>query len=236
MSTAADLVSELKSIAKPERIPDSQRFFKTGVGGYGEGDRFLGINVPAQRETAKKYYDLELPEIKKLLQSPFHEVRLSSLFILDHKYKKADSKNKKLIAKFYLNNRKYVNNWDLVDSSAQFILGDFLTDKPKEILFELAQSENVWDRRIGMIATLAFIRKNNFDTTLKLAKVLLKDKHDLIQKAVGWMLKETGKRNVKTLEEFLEKYAATMPRVMLRYSIEKFSKAKKQYYLQKAKN
>jgi 3-methyladenine DNA glycosylase AlkD len=232
-SKAAKLESELKSLADSKRAELSQRYFKTGPGEYGEGDVFLGISVPVQRTIARKYYDLELSDLKGLLRNSIHEFRLTSLFILGHIYKKSEHKRKKSIINFYLSNRKYINNWDLVDSSAPYILGDYLIDKPKKILLDLAKSENIWDRRIAVLATFAFITNNEFSWTIKLAKLLLKDKHDLMHKAVGWMLRETGKRDFKVLKNFLDKYAGSMPRTMLRYAVEKIPEERRKYYMKK---
>jgi 3-methyladenine DNA glycosylase AlkD len=206
------------------------RFFKTGKGQYGEGDIFLGIKVPEQRRIAKKY-NLSLEEIQELLNSKIHEYRLVALFVLIDKYKKF--KDKKIIVDFYLKNTRNINNWDLVDLSASKILGEYLIDKNKEILYKLAKSNDLWEKRISIIATLAFIKTNKFEDTLKISKILLNDKHDLIHKAVGWMLREVGKKDQKVEEEFLKKCYKKMPRTMLRYSIEKFDEIKRKDYLKK---
>jgi 3-methyladenine DNA glycosylase AlkD len=207
-----------------------QRFFKTGKGGYGEGDIFLGIKVPVQRAVAKKY-DLELNEIQRLLSSKIHEHRLVGLVILMNKYKKYEDKKK--IFDFYLKNvlKGNVNNWDLVDLSAHKILGNFLIDKNRDILYKLAKSEKLWEKRVSIISCFAFIDKNDFVDALKISEILLKDEHDLIHKAVGWVLREIGKKDMKTLEDFLRKYYKVMPRIMLRYAIEKFPEDLKQDYL-----
>lgn len=230
-SRLSEIVADIELHANPEKALILKRFFKTGPGGYGEGDTFLGIVVPLQREIGKKYQDLKLPDLQKLIKSKIHEARLIALFILVHQYKKAALTHKKKFVDFYLKNKAYVNNWDLVDSSAHLILGDSLLNKPNKILFILAKSGTIWDRRIAVISSLAFIRKGQFEVTLKLAKLLLKDKHDLMHKAVGWMLREIGNRNVVELENFLDEYAAIMPRTMLRYAIEKIPEKKRKFYL-----
>lgn len=208
-----------------------QRFFKTDPGQYGAGDIFLGIKVPIQREIAKHYSKLTLAELQQLLGSKIHEHRLGALFILIAQYQKGDNKIKSRIFKFYLKNSKQINNWDLVDSSAPNIVGDFLLNKSKATIYKLARSNNLWEKRISIIATFTFIRNNDFKDTLKIAKLLLSDSHDLIHKAVGWMLREVGKRDQSVEEQFLEKYSTKMPRTMLRYAIEKFSENKRKYYL-----
>ncbi len=222
---------ELLNLKDLEKAEILSRFFKTGKGEYGEGDIFLGIIVPKQRKVAKKYLNLGLEEIQKLLSSKIHEHRLTSLFILIDKYKKSD--NKKEIFDFYLKNTKNINNWDLVDLSAGNVLGNYLLEKDKSILYELAKSNNLWERRISIVSTFAFIKNNKFEDTLKISEILLNDKHDLIHKASGWMLREIGKRNQEIEEEFLKKYYKKMPRTMLRYSIEKFDEDKRKFYLKK---
>jgi 3-methyladenine DNA glycosylase AlkD len=228
-----ELTKELMNFKDPERAKASMWFFKTGSGQYGEGDIFLGMSVPQQRKVAKKYADLTLVDIQTLLLNKIHEFRLVALFILVDKYKKASEKEKKEIVDFYLKNAKRVNNWDLVDSSAGYILGDYFFEKDKSTLYTFARSENLWERRIAIIATQGFIRKNKYDDTLKIAGMLLTDKHDLIHKAVGWMLREVGNRDLKRLYVFLDKHYKVMPRTMLRYAIEKFEKEKKEFYMKK---
>jgi 3-methyladenine DNA glycosylase AlkD len=225
---------ELRDLADEKKALILQRFFKTGKGEYGEGDLFLGISVPVQRLVAKKYQDLSLLELQKLICSRVHEHRLTALIILVNKFKKENKQvEKRKIVDFYLNNRKWINNWDLVDASASYILGEWLHDKEKDILYKLVLSKNVWDRRVSMIATLAFIKRNEFKDTLKLAEILIGDEHDLIHKASGWMLREIGKRSVGDLEEFLFRHYKEMPRTMLRYSIERLPENKRKYYLHK---
>ena len=201
-----NIQKDLKKLANPEKAKILQGFFKTGKGQYGEDDIFLGIVVPEQRKVAKKYSNLNLGEIKKLLSSKIHEHRLVSLFILANQYQKADKQTKKKIFNFYLKNAKNINNWDLVDLSAPNIVGDYLLNKDKSILYKLAKSKNIWEKRIAIMATFSFIRNNGFDATLKISEILLEDEHDLIHKAVGWMLRELGKRNQAIEEKFLKKY------------------------------
>ena len=226
-----NIKEELQNIQDPEKAKTLSKFFKTGKGQYGEGDIFLGIKVPDQRKTAKKYSNIPLDDIGQLLKSNIHEFRLTSLLILVLKYKKEDLNGKKEIVDFYLSHTKNINNWDLVDSSAPYILGDFLLDNDKSILYRLALSDNLWERRTAILSTFAFIKNNKFEDALNIAQILLFDKHDLIHKAVGWMLREIGKRDVKTEEEFLEKHHRKMPKTMLRYAIEKFDDDKRKFYL-----
>ncbi len=224
------LKKELQNMANSGQAKILQKFFKTGEGEYGEGDIFLGIKVPIQRQIAKKY-DLNLNDIQDLLKSEIHEYRLVALFILIHKYKKSEVKHKEEIFNFYLNNSKKINNWDLVDLSASKIVGNWLIDKPKDILYKLAESENLWEKRIAIISTFTFIRKEEFEDTLAISELLLKDKHDLIHKAVGWMLREVGKRDEEVLEGFLKKHYSDIPRTTLRYAIERFEEEKRKKYL-----
>jgi 3-methyladenine DNA glycosylase AlkD len=231
----AQITDELMGLGDPVRAEASAWFFKTGKGQYGEGDVFLGINVPTQRKIARKYVDLSLSDLQAMLDNKIHEFRLVALFILVLKYTKSDEKGKKEIVDFYLKNTKKVNNWDLVDSSAGYIFGEYLHDKDKKILYKLARSENLWERRIAIIATQGFIRRFQFEDTLKISEILINDKHDLIHKAVGWMLREVGNRDLKTLYAFLDKYYQKMPRTMLRYAIEKFEKSKREFYMLKTK-
>ena len=222
---------DLEKAANPEKVEIYQRFFKTGKGEYGEGDIFIGLTVPKQREIAKKYIGLDLEDVKKLLSDKVHEYRLTGFLILVYKFEKADEKEKNIIVEFYLKNIKSANNWDLIDCVADKILGNYLIDKDKKILYDLAKTDNLWKKRIAIISTFEFIKNNQFEDTLKISEILLKDKHDLIHKAVGWMLREVGKRDMKTEEVFLKKYYKTMPRTMLRYAIEKFDSKKKAFYM-----
>ncbi|MCX6800326.1 MAG: DNA alkylation repair protein [Candidatus Falkowbacteria bacterium] len=223
-------LENLKDLKKAEVL---KRFFKTGVGEYGEGDLFLGVIVPKQRIISKKYINLELKEIESLLRTNIHECRLTALFILIEKYNKAKNIDKKNIFKLYLKNTQCINNWDLIDSSAPKIIGDYLLDKPRDILYALANSQDLWEKRISIISTYAFIKKNEFNDTFKIAKLLLKDKHDLIHKAVRWMLREDDKNNLDVERLFLDQYCKDMPRVTLRYAIEKMDSKEKEKYLKK---
>ena len=225
------LKKELRGKASSKRAKNLQWFFKTGPGEYGEGDVFLGVQVGGSRQVAKKYRTLLLKDVRKLLHSKIHEERTVALFILVHKFQANGNREKKKIFNFYLNNTKYINNWDLVDMSAHKIVGDYLVDKSKKILSKLAKSKNLWERRIAIIATFHFIKNNKFSETLKISKMLLRDEHDLIHKAVGWGLREIGKRDLETEEKFLRKYYSKMPRTMLRYAIERFPEKKRQAYL-----
>lgn len=230
-NTLTQLRNDLHTLKNPEKALILQRFFKTGKGQYGEGDVFLGITVPQSRKIAVTYKTLPLNDIKQLLISKIHEERLIGLLILVHNFETSPKK----IYQFYLSLTKYINNWDLVDLSADKIVGAYLIDKKKDILYTCARSKNIWERRIAIVATYYFIKNNQFDDTLKIAEILLNDTHDLIQKAVGWMLREVGKRSVKTEEDFLQKHYENMPRTMLRYAIEKFPETKRKAYLRKKK-
>jgi len=221
----------LEKQSNPEQAKILMRFFKTGIGEYGEGDEFLGIKVPVSRKIAKQFKELSLSEIQELLDSKVHEERLIGLFILVEQYRKADAEKMQAIYEFYLKNAKRVNNWDLVDLSAEKIMGAYLMDKDKRILFKLAKSKNLWERRIAIMSTFHFIKNGFYDTTFAISDMLLKDEHDLIHKAVGWMLREIGNRNLAEEEKFLKKNYKTMPRTMLRYAIEKFPEKKRQVYL-----
>lgn len=234
MAGPKQLRSRLKKLADPKRAKVSLWFFKTGKGEYGEGDIFLGLTSEEIKQTAKKYSAISLADIGKLLNSTIHEERAVALRILVIKYGQAEEqKIKKQIVKFYLKKAKRVNNWDLVDMSAPNILGDYLLDRPRKILYQLARSKNLWEKRIAIISTLAFIRQGQFNDTLKICEILLNDKHDLIHKACGWMLREAGKRDEAALIRFLDKRPKAMPRVMLRYAIEKLSEKKRKFYLGK---
>jgi 3-methyladenine DNA glycosylase AlkD len=231
MQLLPQLKADLKSLANPEKAKILSGFFKAGKGQYGEGDVFLGVMVPQQRLIAKKYSSLTLKDIKTLLSNKIHEYRMVALFILVNQFREADEAGKKQIAGFYLDNTRRINNWDLVDLSAPYILGEHLAENDTAILYRLAASDDLWKRRIAIIATFAFIRRNKFGDTLRIAEALLHDRHDLIHKAAGWMLREVGKRDVKTLEQFLGEHARAMPRTMLRYAIERFDEEKRRYWL-----
>jgi len=225
------ILSELFSVGTPEKAAHLQKFFKTGPGQYGEGDVFIGVVVPHTRGIAKANLQTPLAEIRKLLKSKYHEARLCALLILTERFKKAPEKERKEIFTFYLKNATCVNNWDLVDLSCPTVVGEYLLDKNRDILYKLAESECLWEQRISIVSTYAFIRENDFYDTLELSKKLFTHKHDLMHKAVGWMLREAGKRDRKTLTDFLEEYATKMPRTTLRYAIEHYPEPERQYFL-----
>jgi 3-methyladenine DNA glycosylase AlkD len=222
---------QIKELADPKRAEVSQRFFKTGPGEYGEGDRFIGIRVPILRKLARAHKDISIEEAQNLLKSAVHEERLLALFMLIGLYKNGRENVRKRIYQLYLKNTSYINNWDLVDSSAEHIVGDFLFARSKTVLYKLAKSKDLWERRIAIMSTFCFIKRNMYDDTLKISEMLLQDKADLIHKAVGWMLREIGKRNLQAEENFLQRHYQRMPRTMLRYAIEKFPESKRQQYL-----
>ncbi len=224
-----ELKREIKKAAHSERAERSKRFFKTGRGQYGEGDVFAGLTVPQSKDIAKKFRNLSLKEINHLLKSEIHEERLIALLILVDKYQ--NEQRGKEIFDFYINNIEFVNNWDLVDLSADKIVGEWLLNKDKDTVYELSKSNHLWTKRISIVSTFAFIRKNEFEPTLKISEILLKDRHDLIHKAVGWMLREVGKRDEKILEDFLKKHYENIHRTTLRYAIERFDEKKRKSYL-----
>lgn len=228
---AQEIIKQLRKLGDPERARHSVRYFKTGPGEYGEGDRFLGIRVPEIRVQVKKIESVSLIEIQILLMSAFHEVRLIALLLLVRKFNKGDQQVKFSVYNMYLKNTHRINNWDLVDSSASQIVGSYLADRDKDLLYKLAKSTILWERRIAIIATFQFIRDNHFEDTLKLARQLLKDKEDLIHKAVGWMLREIGKRDEEVERNFLQHHYKNMPRTMLRYAIERFPEKMRKKYL-----
>ncbi|MFA5103742.1 MAG: DNA alkylation repair protein [Candidatus Margulisiibacteriota bacterium] len=222
----------LRSLASKEKAKILSGFFKTGPGQYGEGDVFLGITVPKIRKAVKAFEGITLAELKILLGSKYHEERLAALLILVAQYKKGDEFLRKKIFQLYLTNTRHINNWDLVDLSAEHIVGQYLSDRPKDLLYKLAKSKDLWERRISVLSTFAYIKEGECDETLKISEMLLKDDHDLIHKAVGWMLREVGKRcSMQKEEAFLKKHYKIMPRTMLRYAIERFPEKKRQMYL-----
>lgn len=234
MSTIESVKKDLQKFADPVKAKFVSGYFKTRKGEYGAGDIFLGIKVPDQRKVAIKYaLKTSLSELQKLISSKIHEHRFTALEMLVYKFTKGDTKQQNHIYTFYLKNRKYVNNWDLVDTSAPYIVGGHLLTRSKEILYKLARSKNIWERRIAIVTTQHFIRNNQYKETLKIAEILLHDTHDLIHKATGWMLREVGNRDMATEERFLKKHYTKMPRTMLRYAIEKFPPAKKNFYMKK---
>jgi 3-methyladenine DNA glycosylase AlkD len=229
--TIQQIKKRLKQLANKEKAEILQRFFKTGPGEYGEGDVFIGVKVPDLRKVAKNFQYIGIKDVIILLESAIHEERLLALLILVSKYVKGNETAKKEIYKLYLKKTTFINNWDLVDVTAQHIVGDYLMDKNKSPLYRLTKSKDLWERRIAVMATFCFIKRERYEDTLKIAKILLNDKEDLIHKAVGWMLREIGKRNMVIEETFLKQHYKEMPRTMLRYAIEKFPEPKRQQYL-----
>lgn len=223
--------AELKKLTNKEKAQTLQGFFKTGPGEYGEGDVFIGVKVPELRKLVKDYSDITLRDCGELLSSKIHEERLLALLMLIKKYGTGDDEMKTKIYQFYMGKTQFINNWDLVDLSAPHIVGTYLIQRSKKDLYSLVKSKNLWERRIAVIATFYFIKDNQFSDTLALSEKLLEDKEDLMQKAVGWMIREVGKRDLKTEEAFLKLHYNKMPRTMLRYAIEKFPEDKRQKYL-----
>jgi 3-methyladenine DNA glycosylase AlkD len=229
MTVAEKIEKQLKALGSKSAAEHAQRFFKTGPGQYGEGDRFLGITVPVLRTVAKEHRDITLDDAVALLQSPFHEVRLTALLIMVLQYERGE--NRQAVYRAYLANTHCINNWDLVDVTAPQIVGAHLFERDRKPLYRLAKSKSLWERRIAIIATFYFIRRNQFDDTLAIADILLNDKEDLMHKAVGWMLREIGKRDQRVEEDFLLPRYKQMPRTMLRYAIERFPEPKRLAYL-----
>jgi 3-methyladenine DNA glycosylase AlkD len=232
--TSEDVQTALGKYARVGDVALLGRFFKTGEGQYGANDIFIGVRVPDVRKVCRVFMELPLGEVEKLLRSRVHEHRLAAVILLGDQFKKADPRRRKAIYDAYLLAvyEGYVNNWDIVDTSAEFIIGEYLWDKSRELLFELAASPDLWQRRVAVLSSFAFIKRGDASTTLKLAGLLLHDEHDLIQKAVGWMLREIGKRcDELLLLKFLDVHAAVMPRTMLRYSVERLSPAQKKKYM-----
>lgn len=229
--TAAAARRDLRKLADPVKGKILQRFFKTGPGEYAEGDKFLGVTVPQQRLVARRHRGIPLGEIRKLLRSKIHEERLVALLLLVWQYPRTDRRGRRSIFELYVRNTRYINNWDLVDCSAHHIVGPWLEKRPRALLDKFARSSSLWERRIAMLATLHFIRQDSFSDALRIARILLRDEHDLIHKAVGWMLREIGNRDRAAEKAFLKKHASVMPRTMLRYAIEKFPEPLRQRYL-----
>ncbi len=230
----AEIQSQLTKLSNAEDGLFLQRFFKTGPGQYGEGDLFRGIRVPVLRKLAKTYQGIPVEQTQLLLQSAYHEDRLLALLMLVLKYAKADEPGKSGIYALYLGHTRCINNWDLVDASAEHIVGAYLSDRSREPLYQLARSGSIWERRIAMLSTFHFIKRGECAETVKVAEILLTDKEDLIHKAVGWMLREVGKRDSQREESFLTAHYRQMPRTMLRYAIERFPEEKRQRYLKGA--
>jgi 3-methyladenine DNA glycosylase AlkD len=228
---AQDIIKALKAKANPGKGAFLERYFKTGKSGYAEGDVFFGLTVPESRLIAKQFFDIDFPEIIKLLRSKIHEVRSVGLIILTIRFAKANNKEQEKIFRFYLAHTDCINNWDLVDLSASKIVGEYLLNTNRKILYKLAKSKDLWERRIAIIATYAFIRKGEFADTLAIAETLISDKHDLIHKAIGWMLREVGKKDERALCDFLDKHCLDLPRITLRYAIEKFPEKRRLGYL-----
>ncbi len=230
--SAQEIKNKLITLGNPEKAHHSSYFFKTAKGQYGYGDKFIGCTVPETRSVAKQYQGLSLKENKKLLDDEMHECRLCAVFILTDQFKKANEIDRNEILNFYLAHTYRVNNWDLVDASSYKIVGEWLKNRTdRSLIYQLADSELLWDQRIAVVSTLTFIRNNDFNDILKLSEKFLTHRHDLIHKACGWMLREVGKRDEAVLTFFLDEHAAKMPRTMLRYSIEKFPEDLRKYYL-----
>ena len=236
MITSTILEADLKAAASrsPQDLAVLERFFKTKKGQYAAGDMFIGVTVPINRQICKKYQDLSLAEIEKALESPVHEVRLAAVIIMASQAKKGSEAHKKALFDLYLRRTDRINNWDIVDSSCRNVVGDYLLHKPRNILYKLARSDNLWEKRIAIVSTFAFISNGEYEDTYKIAEILLNDKHDLIHKAVGWMLRETEKKlGADVLRTFLNKHASLMPRTALRYAIEHFAPEERAKYLAK---
>ncbi len=229
--TAHDVEVALNAYENPNDALFLQKFFKTYDGGYAAGDQFIGLRVPLTRSIAKQYKDLDTTEIEKLLESPIHEHRLCALVIMVTQSKRASESHKKVLYDLYLKRTDRINNWDLVDVSCHDIVGGYLQNKSRQPLYKLAKSKNMWERRIAMVSTWQFIRSGDLQDTFKIAEMLLEDTHDLIHKAVGWMLREAGKKDEAALKVFLDQYAAVMPRTALRYSLERLHPADKAHYM-----
>lgn len=231
--TAAFVLNELLSMANPEKALFLQRFFKTGPGQYAEGDVFLGLIVPLTRSIAKANIQTPLAELQVLMDSEYHEARLCALLIIVEQFKKASPAEREVLYEFYLKNARRINNWDLVDVTCPHVIGAYLLDKDRSRLYELAASDNLWEQRIAMVSTVTFIRHREYTDTLALAEQFITHTHDLMHKAVGWMLREVGKKDWDTLTDFLEAYATRLPRTSLRYAIEHYPEEQRQYFLKK---
>jgi 3-methyladenine DNA glycosylase AlkD len=230
-ASAKEIRKNLRELSDSAIAEQAQRFFKTGKGEYGEGDKFLGIRVPIIRKLVGKYLGVSIDEVLLLLRSSFHEERLFALLMLVQMFSRGSDKEKKEIYELYLSNTKYINNWDLVDSSASYIVGEYLEDRDKQPIYDMARSEDLWERRISIISTFHMIKCNDLNDALEISEILKNDREDLIHKAVGWMLREIGKRNLSVEKAFLKKHYKEMPRTMLRYAIEKFPEKERKMYL-----
>lgn len=227
-----DVKNTLLALAQPERALLVARFFKTAPGQYGEGDQFLGLSMPQQHAVVKQYRNLSPDETERLVRDPYHECRMVGLLIWVYQYRKAGSAQRTALLERYLANRTYINNWDLVDVTCPHILGRYVVQGDRFVLYDLAHEENLWSQRIAIVSTLALIRLGQFGDTFALAEMLLPHKHDLIHKAIGWMLREVGKRNSDAMEEFLHDHVRKIPRTTLRYAIERFEPSRRRYYLE----
>ncbi len=227
----SQIKSQLKGLADSKQAASLQRFFKTGPGQYGEGDRFLGIRMPRLRQVAKAHLDLSMADIARLLHCQIHEQRMTALLILTYRFATARESEQGVICRFFLDNTQWINNWDLVDVTVPQVVGAYLMTRDRKPLYRLALSQSLWERRIAIVATFHFIKHHQFEDTLKIADLLLQDRHDLIHKAVGWMIREVGKRNGAVMEDFLMPRYPRMPRTMLRYAIEKLPEPRRQAYL-----
>ncbi|SOD88771.1 DNA alkylation repair protein [Spirosoma fluviale] len=230
-STCTDVKNELLSLANPERAVQVARFFKTGPGQYGEGDQFMGLSMPQQHTIARQYLHLSFTETELLVHDSFHECRMVGLLIWVNQNRRATLVQQEIILERYLANRRYVNNWDLVDVTCPHILGPHLMQGDRSLLYDLANEDHLWSQRIAIVSTLSLIRRGQFADTFAIAELLLAHKHDLIHKAIGWMLREVGKRSPNALEEFLHDHVRQLPRTTLRYAIERFDPARRRYYL-----
>ena len=228
------ITNKLQALSDAEKREIFPKFFKAGKGEYGEGDRFLGVTVPNIRAIAKLHKDISIEEIRELIQSEWHEVRLCALIIMVEKSKKKDEALRKELFNLYLSQTKRINNWDLVDLSCRFIIGEYLLDKSRDILYHLAQSPLLWDNRIAIVSTYAFIRKGQLEDTYALSDLMMQHPYDLMHKAIGWMLREAGKRDSERLYDYVMSHRADMPRTMLRYAIEKFSPKERAILMKRA--
>lgn len=231
--SARDIQKLLRPLADKKTAAVTRAFFKTGKGEYGEKDKFLGVRVPLLRKLVKRCKEIELNEISKLIKSHFHEERMFALFLFIEKFRDGGEKTRQKIYNIYLKQKEYINSWDLVDSSAPFIIGEYLVDRGRGDLYRLAQSKNFWHRRIAIVATLRFIKNNEFKDALTISKRFIKDKEELIHKATGWMLREIGKRDFTAAKAFLDENYKKMPRIMLRYAIERFAPKERNFYMNK---
>jgi len=229
-----NIEKDFKKFSSGKKAQHSARFFRTGKGEYGEGDLFLGLTNPQVKDIVRKYKkEISLGDTLYFLRSEIHEYRSFALEVLKYRYQKGSEQEKKKIVDIYVNNLKYVNNWDLVDLSAPHILGNYLLDKDRDILYDLVQEDSLWSKRVAILSTFTFIKHNEFDDTLKISRILLNHEHDLIHKAVGWMLREVWKRDSSTAERFIKKNYNNIPRTALRYAIEKMEESKRKQYLRK---